>query len=165
MDISSIISTNLTAWMAATPSLDTLQKLEAKSGVGFGTIRRAKNGDGNLTVNRVAAIAAAFGRTPAELMMPAPTESTEAAAQAPRLSDELEQLHAEATAKIVIEQAGEVLGLWATLTPERRLEWLQQLRVEAGHRSGDGRTLTALSRKPGQPASVSQDTKARREAD
>lgn len=158
MDISSVISTNLTAWMAATPGLDTLQKLEARSGVGFGTIRRAKNGDGNLTVDRVAAIAAAFGRSPADLMTPAHAGGDEPSTAALRVNEELEQLRGEATAKIVIEQAGEVLTLWAALTPERRLEVLQQLRAEAGHRSGDGRVITANSRKPG---SVSLDTEAR----
>lgn len=67
MDISTVIKTNLTAWMAARPDLDTLQKLEKKSGVGFGTIRRARNGDGNITVEKLSAIAAAFGRTAADL--------------------------------------------------------------------------------------------------
>lgn len=42
MDIAKIIAKNLSEWMASTPGLDTLQKLEAKSGVGFGTVRRAK---------------------------------------------------------------------------------------------------------------------------
>ena len=79
MDIASIISENLTAWMAATPGLDTLQKLEAKSGTGFGTVRRAKNGDGNITVDRLAAIAAAFGRTPAELLTPKRAENSKPA--------------------------------------------------------------------------------------
>lgn len=71
MGISKTISENLTAWMEATPSLDTIQKLEAKSGVGFGTIRRAKNGDGNITVEKLTAIAAAFGRSPSDLVTPA----------------------------------------------------------------------------------------------
>lgn len=68
MDIAKIISDNLTDWMAATPSLDTFKKVSAKSGVGFGTVQRAKNGDGNITVEKLTAIAAAFGRQPAELM-------------------------------------------------------------------------------------------------
>lgn len=71
MDICKTISENLTAWMDRNPSLDTIQKLEAKSGVGFGTIRRAKNGDGNITVEKLTAIAAAFGRSPADLVTPA----------------------------------------------------------------------------------------------
>lgn len=68
MDIAQIISKNLSDWMASTPGLDTIQKVEAKSGVGFGTIRRTKNGDGNITVDKLSAIAAAFGRTPDELL-------------------------------------------------------------------------------------------------
>lgn len=70
MDISKIIAENLTAWMAGTPGLDTLQKLEAKSGAGFGTVRRARKGEGNITVEKLAMIAAAFGRTPADLLTP-----------------------------------------------------------------------------------------------
>lgn len=68
MTIAKIISRNLTAWMEATPGLDKLQKLEAKSGVGFGTIRRAKNGEGNITVEKLEAIAAAFGKPAAALL-------------------------------------------------------------------------------------------------
>ena len=70
MDIANIISKNLADWMATTPGLDTLQKVEAKSGIGFGTVRRTRNGDGNITVEKLTAIAAAFGRTPAELLTP-----------------------------------------------------------------------------------------------
>lgn len=70
MDIANIISNNLADWMASTPGLDTLQKVEAKSGVGFGTVRRTRNGDGNITVEKLTAIATAFGRTPAELLTP-----------------------------------------------------------------------------------------------
>ncbi len=75
MDIAKIIAKNLSEWMASTPGLDTLQKLEAKSGVGFGTVRRAKNGDGNITVEKLALIATAFGRSPAELLTPKATET------------------------------------------------------------------------------------------
>lgn len=70
MDICTTISENLADWMARTPALDTFKKLSAKSGVGFGTVQRAKNGDGNITVEKLTAIAAAFGRTPAELLTP-----------------------------------------------------------------------------------------------
>jgi len=72
MDISKIIAANLTAWMQATPSLDTIQKVEAKSGAGFGTVRRARKGEGNITVEKLAMIAAAFGKTPADLVTPQP---------------------------------------------------------------------------------------------
>lgn len=70
MDISAVIATNLSSWMESTPGLDTVQKVEAKSGVGFGTVRRARKGEGNLTVEKLAAIANAFGRTAAELVTP-----------------------------------------------------------------------------------------------
>lgn len=70
MDIAKIIGANLTAWMAATPALDTIEKVAARAGIGFGTIRRTKNGDGNITVEKLTAIALAFGRHPAELMIP-----------------------------------------------------------------------------------------------
>lgn len=70
MDITATVAANLSAWMAETPALDTLQKLEAKSGVGFGTIRRARKGEGNVTIENLAKIAAAFGRPPADLLMP-----------------------------------------------------------------------------------------------
>lgn len=82
MDIANIISENLADWMASTPALDTLQKVEAKSGVGFGTVRRTRNGEGNITVDKLAAIADAFGRAPAELLTPrsAGTSDTEKSA-------------------------------------------------------------------------------------
>lgn len=69
MDITTIIAKNLTAWMAAHPNLDTLLKVAAISGVGFGTVRRAKNGDGNTTIQNLAAIAAAFKRRPEHLLI------------------------------------------------------------------------------------------------
>lgn len=68
MDISTVIAKNLSAWMAATPSLDTIKKLSDKSKVGFGTVQRAKNGDGNITVANLLSIARAFGRLPEDLL-------------------------------------------------------------------------------------------------
>ncbi len=76
MDIARTISGNLTAWMEADPSLDTFKKVAARSGVGFGTVQRAKNGDGNLTVEKLALIARAFGRSPADLLVPAAATPT-----------------------------------------------------------------------------------------
>lgn len=70
MDIAKIISINLTALMDGTPALDTIKKVEQKSGVGFGTIRRAKKGDANITVEKLTAIAQAFKRHPAARQMP-----------------------------------------------------------------------------------------------
>lgn len=70
MDISKTIAENLAAWMDADPNLNTLKKVEGKAKVGFGTIRRTRNGDGNVTVEKLALIAAAFNRHPAELLYP-----------------------------------------------------------------------------------------------
>lgn len=75
MDIKRVISANLMALMASHSSLDTLQKVARASGVGFGTVQRARNGDGNLTVANLESIAAAFHRTARDLLEP-PTETT-----------------------------------------------------------------------------------------
>jgi transcriptional regulator with XRE-family HTH domain len=69
MDISQIISANLTEWMNARPDLDTFKKLSKASGVGFGTVQRAKNGDGNITVQNLEAIAHAFKRKAIDLLV------------------------------------------------------------------------------------------------
>jgi transcriptional regulator with XRE-family HTH domain len=69
MDISKTIAKNLDAWMAATPALDTLKKVSSKSGVGFGTVRRARNGDGNTTIQNLSAIARALKRRPEDLLV------------------------------------------------------------------------------------------------
>jgi len=55
MDISEIVGARLSAWMTSNSSLNTIKKVQAKSAVGFGTIRRAKNGSGNITVDLPAA--------------------------------------------------------------------------------------------------------------
>lgn len=70
MDISHIIAMNLTTWMEGHPSLDTLKKLAARAGVGYGTVRRARKAEGNLTVENAEAIARAFGKTTRELVTP-----------------------------------------------------------------------------------------------
>jgi transcriptional regulator with XRE-family HTH domain len=62
MDTTKIIAINLTQWMAPPSKLDTLKKVAARSGVGFGTVQRARNGEGNITVQNLIAIAQAFGR-------------------------------------------------------------------------------------------------------
>ena len=77
MDITKTIAANLDAWMAATPALDTLKKVAARSGVGFGTVQRARNGDGNTTIQNLTAIARAFRRRPEDLLRDA-DYSTEA---------------------------------------------------------------------------------------
>lgn len=64
------ISANLSAWMKASPTLDTIKRVAARSGVGFGTVRRAKNGDGNTTIQNLDAIARAFHRGVEDLIRP-----------------------------------------------------------------------------------------------
>lgn len=71
MDISERIARTLTIWMDAREDLGTIKKLSAKSKVGFGTVQRAKNGDGNITVKNLALIARAFGR-PVEALLDVP---------------------------------------------------------------------------------------------
>ena len=61
MDIKLIVAQNLSRLMSQSQTLDTVKKVSARSGVGFGTVRRAKNGDGNITVDNLSAIAKAFG--------------------------------------------------------------------------------------------------------
>ena len=68
MDIIARISRNLTYWMGQHPDMNTLKKVSARSGVGFGTVQRAKNGDGNITVRNLEAIAKVFRRPVEELM-------------------------------------------------------------------------------------------------
>ena len=72
MDITRTISTNLANWMEIHPKLNTLEKLSEASGVGFGTVRRIRNNEGNPTVKNIAAIAAAFRRKPTDLLTPPP---------------------------------------------------------------------------------------------
>ncbi len=55
--------------MAADHERDTLMKLSKSAGVGFGTVRRAKNGDGNLTVANLELLAQAFRRSARDLLV------------------------------------------------------------------------------------------------
>lgn len=68
MDIASVIAYNLSAWMGASANLGTIKALSKASGVGFGTVRRARNGDGNITVQNLEAIARAFRRKAIDLL-------------------------------------------------------------------------------------------------
>jgi transcriptional regulator with XRE-family HTH domain len=68
MDISERISAILCQWMAARPDLNTIKKLSSRSGVGFGTVRRLKNGDGNVTIKNLELIAKAFAKRPDDLL-------------------------------------------------------------------------------------------------
>ncbi len=69
MDVSQIIAYHLTALMASYPERETLAKVAKAAKVGFGTVQRARNGDGNLTVQNLALIAAAFHRRPEDLLV------------------------------------------------------------------------------------------------
>ncbi len=69
MDVSQIIAYHLKALMASSPDRDTLAKVAKAAKVGFGTVQRAKNGDGNLTVQNLALIAAAFHRKPGDFLV------------------------------------------------------------------------------------------------
>jgi len=68
MAIAQIISRNLGALMASYPGRDTLAKVAKASGVGFGTVQRARNGDGNVTVQNLELIAMAFRRSARDLL-------------------------------------------------------------------------------------------------
>lgn len=71
MDITATIAANLNTWMEASPTLNTIKRVAARAGIGFGTVRRARNGDGNTTIQNLAAIARAFGRSVEDLIRPA----------------------------------------------------------------------------------------------
>ena len=71
MGITDIIAANLSDWMDKSPTLDTIKKVAARSGAGFGTVQRAKNGDGNTTIQKLELIARAFGRPTEDLIRPA----------------------------------------------------------------------------------------------
>lgn len=68
MDLTRNIAANLSAWMAGTPSLDTIKKVASRSGVGFGTVQRVRNGNGNPTITNLGDIARAFGRRVEDLI-------------------------------------------------------------------------------------------------
>jgi transcriptional regulator with XRE-family HTH domain len=69
MDIVELISINLTAWMDSNENLDTAEKLAKKSGVSKSTVLRIKNGETKPTASNLDAIARAFRRQVAELMI------------------------------------------------------------------------------------------------
>lgn len=81
MAITSTISENLAAWMAISADLNTLKKLAARSGVGFGTVRRMKNGDGNPTIKNITDVAKAFGKKPEDLLLAATAGDAASAAE------------------------------------------------------------------------------------
>lgn len=75
MAITHTISANLGAWMEKSADLNTLKKLAARSGVGFGTVQRMKNGDGNPTIKNITDVARAFGKRPEDLLLAVPALS------------------------------------------------------------------------------------------
>lgn len=70
MDIKQVIATNIAKWMTANPATDTLKKLAQRSGVSFGTVQRARNAEANMTIENLAMLADALGKTPADLVTP-----------------------------------------------------------------------------------------------
>lgn len=78
MDIAKVIAYNISALMASNPNLDTLIKVSKAANIGFGTVRRAKNGDGNITVSNLEMLASAFRKTARDLLVE-PMESYPAA--------------------------------------------------------------------------------------
>lgn len=68
MKITDNISANLSAWMSVSESLDSIKKVSVRSKVGFGTVQRTKNGDGNPTITNLCDIAHAFGRRVEDLL-------------------------------------------------------------------------------------------------
>jgi transcriptional regulator with XRE-family HTH domain len=78
MDITQTIAKNLQAWMRDSRDLQTIKALANKSGVGFGTAQRARNGIGNTTIQNLDAIAKTFGRHVADLIQSEPIEYPQA---------------------------------------------------------------------------------------
>lgn len=70
MKITDNISANLSMWMGVSENLDTIKKVASRSGVGFGTVRRIKNGDTNPTISNLCDIAKAFGKRVEDLLAP-----------------------------------------------------------------------------------------------
>lgn len=112
------IAKNLTAWMESNPSLDTLKKVATRSGVGFGTVQRLKNGEGNPTRTSLEGVAKAFGRTAEELLR------RDAVAY-------VVGVEAAGSAGTVTPVADPVLTDLATLDPEDADVWRAQIRAAA----------------------------------
>lgn len=68
-----VVSKNLKRLMAENPHLGTLEKLSEASNVGYGTVRRARNGDGNSTRKTLEKLARAF-KVPLEELTRDPDE-------------------------------------------------------------------------------------------
>lgn len=70
MDITEVIASNLAAWMAARPDREDIKDVARASGVGFGTVQRAKAGSANLSARNIELIAKCFGRQASDLLSP-----------------------------------------------------------------------------------------------
>jgi transcriptional regulator with XRE-family HTH domain len=80
MDTAKVIARNLAHLMEQSNSLTTITAVAKASGVGFGTVQRARNGDGNLTVQNLEMIAAAFRRKAVDLLADPEESSVDPAA-------------------------------------------------------------------------------------
>lgn len=87
MTITDTIARNLAAWMQASPDLDTIQKVASRSKVGFGTVRRLKNGTGNPTIKNLTDIAQAFKKKPEDLLRPLSVDTSNVMSLAARELD------------------------------------------------------------------------------
>lgn len=68
MDITRVIASNLGPLIDEHPTLNTSEKVAAASGVGYGTVRRTRHGQGNVTVQNLELIARVFKLRAVDLM-------------------------------------------------------------------------------------------------
>lgn len=68
MAIMDVAQRNFVAWRLAHPEAGTLKQIALKAGVGFGTTQRLFAGDGNITVEKLEAIARVFHRSATDLL-------------------------------------------------------------------------------------------------
>lgn len=68
MAIMEIAQRNFVAWRIERPETGTLKQIAARAGVGFGTTQRLFAGDGNITVEKLEAVARVFGRSATDLL-------------------------------------------------------------------------------------------------
>lgn len=68
--IGAVAAENLRRWMSEHPTLNTQQRLADKSGISQPTIYRLLRTEAGITINNLAMLAEAFGRSAYELLMP-----------------------------------------------------------------------------------------------
>ncbi|HLO65293.1 MAG TPA: helix-turn-helix transcriptional regulator [Azonexus sp.] len=112
MDITKRVAHNLSAWMDGHETLGTLKLVAAAANVGFGTVRRAKNGDGNITVQNLDAIAKVFKKTAADLIAEPKQATAQQANETPALylADEAHRIPAR-LAKLTDEELDKLLAV------------------------------------------------------